>query len=71
MSSTSQTQVLWFGGPGRRGSFGRAVPADYDGDGRTDLAIFAADGAGGAIFYINGQPSQQWGLQNDIPVPAP
>jgi glucan-binding YG repeat protein len=46
------------------------VPGDYDGDGKTDVAVFR-DG----IWYILNSSNRevqglQWGLDSDIPVPA-
>jgi hypothetical protein len=48
------------------------VPADYDGDGRSDLAV-ARDTPGGKVFYIANSfdgtyTTVQWGLAGDKPV---
>ena len=48
---------------GRRND--RAVPADYDGDGTTDFAVFR-DGT----WYVRGMASVQFGQRGDIPVPG-
>lgn len=53
------------------GAFGdRVTPGDYDGDGRTDLAVFRS-----GVWYILGSYSStfravQWGVAGDIPVAA-
>ena len=54
---------VWLGSPGDV-----AVPADYNGDGVTDRAIFRPSiGA----WYIEGEASPHfWGLSSDVPVPA-
>ncbi len=54
------------------------VLADYDGDGRADLAVWrpATDGSGqGGIWYLvrssdRSTVAQQWGAPDDVPVPA-
>ena len=50
------------------------VPADYDGDGRADLAVFRpAQGVWFAAFSTSAYSSSaafQWGVSGDAPVPA-
>jgi hypothetical protein len=49
------------------------VPTDYDGDGRTDYAVWRASTATWLVFRSlnGGQISQQWGQNGDIPVNMP
>jgi hypothetical protein len=44
-----------------------AIPADYNGDGQTDLAVF---NAAGNKFSVQGGKEIQFGLTGDIPVPG-
>ncbi len=52
------------------------VPADYDGDGRADLAVWRrVEGTGEGVWYIQRSSDdqivrQQWGAAGDVPVPA-
>jgi hypothetical protein len=49
----------------------RPVPADYDGDGMADVAVFRPSTG---IWYLLGSTSGfagfQWGISTDIPSPA-
>jgi hypothetical protein len=48
------------------------VPADYNGDGRADIAVFRpfpSDWPDG-MWFIWGSGAYKWGVQGDIPVPA-
>jgi hypothetical protein len=41
------------------------VPGDYNGDGRTDLAVWRpADGT----WYVRGVATTPWGANGDVPV---
>ena len=48
------------------------VPRDYDGDGRTDLAIYRPSTGLWAVFNLaTGTTSAyQWGMPGDVPVPG-
>jgi hypothetical protein len=50
----------------------KAVPSDYDGDGKTDVALYRpSTGVWYIISSANGQVmSIQWGISTDVPVPA-
>jgi uncharacterized delta-60 repeat protein len=51
----------------------KLAPADYDGDGTTDVAIWKADNPNQGIFYINdlfGNRTIPFGLAGDIPLPS-
>ncbi len=52
----------------------KIVPGDYDGDGRTDFAVFRQVSTSG-VWYImrssdNSVSGVQWGLATDKPVPG-
>jgi hypothetical protein len=72
ISPTASTADQW-GAPGDR-----AFPADYDGDGRADLAVFRPrEGGEEALWWIRrsgdgGVVRRQWGsvALGDVPVPA-
>jgi uncharacterized delta-60 repeat protein len=64
-SSNNTVTGVQFGAAGDR-----VAPGDYDGDGRTDIAVFRS-----GIWYILGSYNStfravQWGLGGDIPVAA-
>jgi hypothetical protein len=51
------------------------VPADYNGDGITDLAVFRPNASPNATWFVRQSPSGSlasvaWGLAGDIPAPA-
>ena len=51
------------------------VPADYNGDGRVEAALFEPSSRHRppedlATWHIDGMPDVQWGVSGDIPVPA-
>ena len=50
----------------------RAVPADYDGDGKADMAYWNSSNGIWQIFLSESgwERNQQWGLPGDKPVPA-
>jgi len=43
------------------------LPGDYNGDGRTDIAVFRPSNG---YWYVKDQFSTQWGAAGDIPVPG-
>ncbi len=49
-----------------RGLIG-AAPHDYNGDGRSDLAVWRPSTG---IWYVRGVTTAQWGRPGDVPVPA-
>jgi hypothetical protein len=51
----------------------RIVPADYDGDGTMDFAVWKADTPAQGVFYINDQLVRrtiQFGAAGDVPLPS-
>jgi hypothetical protein len=44
------------------------VPGDYDGDGRTDVAVFRpSDG----YWFVQDAAATRWGAEGDVPLPLP
>jgi hypothetical protein len=43
------------------------APADFDGDGRTDVSVFRP---AGSAWYLLGAPPRAFGVAGDVPVPA-
>ncbi len=65
-SATGKAQTIQWGQAG-----GLAVPGDYDGDGKTDLAVFGKDGHW--LIKLSGNDTtvdKLWGLGTDVPVPG-
>jgi hypothetical protein len=48
----------------------QSVPADFDGDGDTDISIYHWHATYGQQWYIKDQGTWSWGAETSIPVPA-
>jgi hypothetical protein len=49
----------------------KPVAADYDADGRADIAVFRSSlGTWYLLRSTQGFAAQQWGTNGDIPIPA-
>ncbi len=46
------------------------VSGDYDGDGKTDLAVWRLASDGQGTWYVRNQFTVEWGLRGDVPVPG-
>ncbi len=65
-SSTGTSTILPFGSNGDR-----PIAADYDGDGRADIAVFRPSTG---IWYLlqstSGFTGVQWGVATDVAIPS-
>ncbi|HNG31486.1 MAG TPA: putative Ig domain-containing protein, partial [Blastocatellia bacterium] len=64
-SATDAAQSIQWGQAGDR-----AVPGDFDGDGKADLAAFGKDGHWRVRLSGGGTLDKLWGLGSDVPVPG-
>lgn len=72
-SSDSKFTAVQFGMPKALSSpqIDLPVPADYDGDGKTDIAVFrTTTGTWYLLQSSKGFAAVQWGMQEDIPIPS-
>ena len=44
------------------------MPADYDGDGDTDVAVFRPSSG---VWFVRNGPTVQFGTSGDYPLPLP
>ncbi len=73
LASQNGYAPYFFGIPQGTQSNYRPIPADYDGDGTTNYAIWRMDTSGSGVFFIDdllGARAFMFGLASDIPLPS-